>query len=99
LKDPIPFPQKLVSLTAKNNDGLLANHIAKAENILRICKPSIRSAELEKNFRRKWYYKLENIGELHLNADNNLVFKPADQTNFDDGFGLTSLFPLVKEPL
>jgi hypothetical protein len=37
LKDPIPFPQKLVSLTQLNNDGLLANHIAKAEkNILRI---------------------------------------------------------------
>jgi hypothetical protein len=29
-----------------------------------------------------------------------LVFKPADQTNYlTTAFGLTSLFPLVKEPL
>jgi hypothetical protein len=43
------------------------------------------------------YYKLENIGELHLNADNNLVFKPADQTNYlTTAFGLTSLFSIGK---
>jgi hypothetical protein len=51
----------------------------------------------KKNFRRKWYYKLKKICELHLNADNNLVFKPADQTNYlTTAFGLTSLFSIGK---
>jgi hypothetical protein len=46
----------------------------------------------KKNFRRKWYYKLEKYWKP-LNADNNLVFKPADQTNYlTTAFGLTSLF-------
>jgi CCDC81-like prokaryotic HU domain 1 len=33
-------PKKLVSFNSflKNNDGLLANHIAQAENFLRICR-------------------------------------------------------------
>jgi hypothetical protein len=52
----------------------------------------------KKNF-RKWYYKLKKYWSS-INADNNLVFKPADQTNYlTTAFGLTSLFPLVKEPL
>jgi hypothetical protein len=96
LKDPILFPKKAGFFNAqfKNNDGLLANHIAK-KNILRICRKRhpIRSAELEKKLEENGIINLKNIGELHLNADNNLVFKPADQTNYlTTAFGLTSLF-------
>jgi hypothetical protein len=50
LKDPILFPQKLVSFnTVKNNDGLLANHIAAEKTSYEYRKRHpIRSAELEK---------------------------------------------------
>jgi hypothetical protein len=50
----------------------------------------------KKNFRRKWYYKLEKILATPLNADNNLVFKPADQTNYlTTAFGLTSFISSI----
>jgi hypothetical protein len=41
----------------------------------------------------------KNIGDISLNADNNIVFKPFDQTNYlSSSFGLTAFVsPVVKE--
>jgi hypothetical protein len=96
-------PKKLVSFNAqlKNNDGLLANHIAKAEKTSYEYAVSAIQYEVlnwRKALEENGVVSLKNIGELHLNADNNLVFKPSDQTNYlTTAFGLTSFIsPLVK---
>jgi hypothetical protein len=41
----------------------------------------------------------KNIGDISLNADNNIVFKPLDQTNYlTSSFGLSAFVsPAVKE--
>ena len=96
-------PKKLVSFNAylKNNDGLLANHIAQSE------KMSYEVAvSLIENHVATWKSKLhdfgaiaiKNIGELALNAENNLVFTPYDQLNYlTTSFGLTSyVSPAIK---
>jgi cell division septation protein DedD len=96
-------PKKLVSFNAhlKNNDGLLANHIAKAEKTSYEYAVSAIQYEVlnwRKTLAENGVISFKNIGELYLNADNNLVFKPADQTNYlTTAFGLTSFIaPLVK---
>lgn len=98
-------PKKMVSFNAhlKNNDGLLANHIAQSE------KSSYESAVdaiqnevaiwkniLEVNGR----FTLKNIGELSLNSENNIVFQPSDSTNYlTEAFGLSSFVspPVQRE--
>jgi hypothetical protein len=44
-------------------------------------------------------FSIKNIGDISLNADNNIVFKPFDQTNYlSSSFGLTAFVsPVVKE--
>jgi hypothetical protein len=39
----------------------------------------------------------KNIGDISLNADNNIVFKPFDQTNYlSSSFGLSLCFSCCK---
>jgi hypothetical protein len=74
------------------NDGLLANHIAAAENT------SYREALYDikvwvdtsvKLLKRDEKVALEGIGELFLNTSGNIEFTPARQINFNaDSFGL-----------
>jgi len=96
-------PKKLVSFNAyvKNNDGLLANHIAQSEKM----SYEVAVAVIE-NQVATWKSKLhdfgaialKNIGDLELNAENNLVFTPYDSVNYlTASFGLTSyVSPAVK---
>lgn len=96
-------PKKLVSFNAylKNNDGLLANHIAQAEKMSYEVAVSVIENQVA-----AWKSKLhdfgaivlKNIGEIALNAEKNLVFTPYDQLNYlTSSFGLAAyVSPAVK---
>ncbi len=88
-------PKKVVSFNAnvKNNDGLLANHVALQE------KMSYELAVIKiGDVVNKWTYLLQNrnrvvlknIGEISVNNEMNWVFEPANTVNYlTDSFGLT----------
>ena len=96
-------PKKLVSFNSyiKNNDGLLANHIAQAEKIS--YEEAVHKIDLVVN---DWFTKLQNrdfvilknIGLLKFNVENNIVFEVFEHTNYlTDSFGLsTYVSPTVK---
>jgi hypothetical protein len=96
-------PKKLVSFNAylKNNDGLLANHIAQAEKMSYEVAVSVIENQVA-TWKSKLHdfgaIALKNVGELALNSENNLVFTPYDQLNYlTSSFGLTSyVSPAVK---
>ncbi|UPQ80586.1 SPOR domain-containing protein [Flavobacterium azooxidireducens] len=96
-------PKKVISFNfhLKNNDGLLANHIALAEKIEYEKAISLIEEEVT-----SWKYTiqksesilLKNIGKLSLNNESSLVFEPADSLNYSThSFGLTSFVsPQIK---
>lgn len=89
-------PKKVVSFNAnvKNNDGLLANHVALQE------KMSYELAVIKiGDVVNEWTYLLQNhnrvvlknIGEISVNNEMNWVFEPANTVNYlTDSFGLSS---------
>lgn len=96
-------PKKLISFNShlKNNDGLLANHIAQTEKIT--YDNAVASIEsevviwksiLEVNKR----FTLKNVGELSLNAGQSLVFVPSENINYlKASFGLNAFVsPTIK---
>ena len=96
-------PKKVVSFNShlRNNDGLLANHIAEYEKSTYDQAVDLISGEvtiwkqiLEINEK----FSLKNIGELTLNSEKNLVFSPYEQSNYlKEAFGLSSFVsPAVK---
>jgi hypothetical protein len=100
-------PKKVITFNAnvKNNDGLLANHIALEENI------SFEKASENIAFEvSKWIDSLEqrnrlilkNIGEITMNADNSLIFEPYNTVNYlTHSFGLSNFTPslITREEL
>lgn len=96
-------PKKVISFNfhLKNNDGLLANHIAVSEKIE--YEKAIALIEEEVTL---WKYTiqksesilLKNIGKLSLNNESSLVFEPVDSLNYSThSFGLTSFVsPQIK---
>ena len=87
-------PKKVISFNSniKNNDGLLANHLALQEKISyekalnRIQTQVVFWLEKLEN---KEHLVLENIGEIFSNSENNFVFKPNTAINYlTDSFGL-----------
>ena len=99
-------PKKLISFNShlKNNDGLLANHISKAENTnYENAVASIESevviwkSILEVNQK----FTLKNIGELSFNVEKNLVFTPSENINYlTESFGLNSFVsPSIKREI
>jgi hypothetical protein len=96
-------PKKVITFNAnvKNNDGLLANHIALEENIS--FEKASENIALEVS---KWIVSLEqrnrlvlkNIGEISMNRDSSLVFEPYNDVNYlTNSFGLSSFTsPLVN---
>lgn len=99
-------PKKMISFNAnlKNNDGLLANHIAQAEKTSYEYAVSAIQQEVfnwKKTLQEDGLFSIKNIGDICLNADNNLVFTPYDQTNYlTSSFGLSPFVsPLVKREL
>ena len=87
-------PKKVISFNAnvRNNDGLLANHVALQE------KMSYDLAVIKiGDFVNEWSYLLQNrdkvvlknIGEISVNAEMNWVFEPVNNINYlTDSFGL-----------
>ena len=99
-------PKKMISFYAnlKNNDGLLANHIALAEKTSYEYAVSAIQYEVfnfKKALQENGVFSIKNIGDFCLNADNNLVFTPHDQTNYlASSFGLAPFVsPLVKREI
>jgi hypothetical protein len=85
----------------KNNDGLLANHIAQAEKTSYEYAVSAIQFEIfnwKKALQENGLFSVKNVGDFCLNADKNLIFTPYDQTNYlSSSFGLTPFVsPLVK---
>lgn len=93
-------PRKLLSfnLHIKNNDGLLANHLAQKEQVtydvaLRFI--AIVVEEWMRVLKQNRKIEFEKIGKIELSSENNLVFTPSNETNFNlHSFGLT---PVVSQ--
>ncbi len=95
-----PTKQVTFNTHLKNNDGLLANHIASSENI------SFEKA-LEKisEVVKAWNTQLKTeavvigkVGSLSLNKENQLIFEPNSESNYlIETFGMNALSsPAVK---
>lgn len=96
-------PKKLISFNSylKNNDGLLASHIALTEKTT--YETAVTTIETEVSNWKKILHangkiSLKNIGELSLNSERNIVFIPFEQVNYlTDSFGLsTFVCPAIK---
>jgi len=99
-------PKKMISFNAylKNNDGLLANHIAQAEKTSYEYAISAIQYEVfnwKKAIQENGVFSIKNVGNFSLNADKNLIFTPYDQTNYlTNSFGLSAFVsPMVKREL
>jgi hypothetical protein len=99
-------PKKLISFNAylKNNDGLLANHIAQTEKTSYEYAVSAIQYEVfnwKKTLQETGIFAIKNVGDFRLNADSNLIFTPSEQTNYlSSSFGLSPFVsPLVKREL
>jgi hypothetical protein len=99
-------PKKTISFNSllKNNDGLLANHIALAEKTSYGFAVSAIAHEVmnwKKILEEYGVLNLKNIGDIRLNADQNMVFTPNDQHNYlTTSFGLSPFVsPLVKREI
>ncbi|MBP6556974.1 MAG: SPOR domain-containing protein [Flavobacterium sp.] len=96
-------PKKLISFNPflKNNDGLLANHLAQAEKIAYETAVNTIQNEVSQwktKIQEIGHFSIKNVGEFKLNSEKNLVFVPADQINYlKESFGLSSFVsPTVK---
>ncbi|WP_293892480.1 SPOR domain-containing protein [Flavobacterium sp.] len=96
-------PKKIISFNAfiKNNDGLLANHLAQAEKISYEVAVNVIQNEVtdwKNKMQEIGNYSVKNIGNFSLNPEMNIVFVPIDQINYlKESFGLSSFVsPLVK---
>ncbi len=99
-------PKKLISFNSylKNNDGLLANHIAQSEKIsYESAVDAIQDqvSEWKNTIYTEGRFSLKNIGDLSLNSERSLVFTPSEQSNYlTDSFGLSSFVsPTVKREI
>ncbi|MEN9875255.1 MAG: hypothetical protein RLZZ529_252 [Bacteroidota bacterium] len=99
-------PKKLISFNAylKNNDGLLANHIAQTEKTSYEYAVSAIQYEVfnwKKTLQETGVFSIKNVGDFCVNADRNLIFTPYDQTNYlSSSFGLSPFVsPLVKREI
>lgn len=87
-------PKKVISFNShiKNNDGLLANHIALQEKISyenALNKIQTQVVFWLEKLENKESLVLENIGEIFSNSEHNFVFKPNTAINYlTDSFGL-----------
>jgi hypothetical protein len=88
-------PKKVVSFNAnvKNNDGLLANHVALQEKMsyeLAVIKIGDVVNEWTYLLQNRNRVVLKNIGEISVNNEMNWVFEPINTVNYlTDSFGLT----------
>jgi nucleoid DNA-binding protein len=89
-------PSKLISFNKNllSNDGLLANRIAKTENItyeeaLEIVSQVVTQIQLR--LKETKVAVLPNVGQLYIDINNSIRFEPSNSKNFLlDSFGLSS---------
>ena len=96
-------PKKMISFNPfiKNNDGLLANHLAQAEKISYEIAVNIIQNEVshwKTKIQEIGSFSVKNVGDFSLNSEKNIVFVPIDQINYlTASFGLSSFVsPSVK---
>lgn len=96
-------PKKMISFNSniKNNDGLLANHIARAEKTsYEYATSAIQYQVLnwKKELEQNRALMVKNVGSFVLGATDNLIFTPSEQKNYlTSSFGLSSFIaPAVK---
>jgi len=99
-------PKKLISFNAnvKNNDGLLANHIALQEKISyseAVAAITLAVDRWKQSLNNFDVITLKNLGEIGLNAEGSLVFSPDTPVNYlTEAFGLSAIAsPAVKREL
>lgn len=99
-------PTKLIAFNAnlKNNDGLLANHIAQIEKTSYENAVSAIQYEVlnwKKNIQETGVFSIINVGKFYLNEDGNLIFSPYNQSNYlTSSFGLSPFVsPIVKREI
>ncbi|GAA4110034.1 SPOR domain-containing protein [Aquimarina addita] len=89
-------PQKLISFNSQlqNNDGLLANYLATAENISytdAVAKIQRYVLSLNNKMAHGQRMELEGIGSFYTSVENTLQFEPSQETNYlTEAFGLHS---------
>lgn len=96
-------PSKILGFNARlsHNDGLLAHHIAKRENIsydksIGLIAKNISNWQLELGQNK--FLSLTNLGDFKRKEDGVLVFEPATQINFmTESFGLSSVVARLLE--
>ena len=96
-------PKKQISFNTniKNNDGLLANHIARTEKTSYEYAISAIQYEVlnwKKELEKNRTLTIKNVGSFSMNATDNLIFMPSEQKNYlTSSFGLASFIaPVVK---
>lgn len=99
-------PKKMISFNPfiKNNDGLLASHLAEVEKISYEIAVNIIQNEVshwKSKIQEFGNFSIKNIGQFSLNSENNIVFVPTDQINYmKESFGLSSFVsPSVKREI
>lgn len=89
-------PKKVISFNPhiKNNDGLLANHIAQLENISYDEAVAFIEKEVsvwKEKLNKRDFLIFKSIGLLKLNGESNIVFESYNHTNYlTTSFGLAS---------
>jgi len=89
-------PKKVISFNpnVKNNDGLLANHVALQEKMsyeLAVVKISEIVNEWSYLLQNRNRVVVKNVGEISVNNEMNWVFEPSNTVNYlTDSFGLSS---------
>ncbi|WP_459640759.1 SPOR domain-containing protein [Flavobacterium sp. CGRL2] len=83
---------------------MLANHIAQAEKTsygFAVSAIAFEVLNWKKTLDENGVILLKNIGELRLNSEGNIVFRPNDQTNYlATSFGLSPFVsPVVKKEI
>lgn len=97
----IPPKKNIIFNTlVSQNDGLLVNHIALAQNISFADACVLVENEVnrwKKSLQENKILYLKNIGELQLNEFEKIVFEPIGSTNYlTSSFGLT---PVIAKPI
>lgn len=99
-----PSKKILFNVNLRQNDGLLANHIAQAEKVsFKEASEQIHrfAEETIKSLKNRKYLILKNIGKLYMGREENIQFDQDLRSNLlPDSFGLQPFFssPVKRDP-
>jgi len=88
-------PTKQITFNShlKHNDGLLANYIAKAEDISfeKANESILKSVNFRNQQLQSGHVFIDNVGKISLSKENQLLFEPINSVNYlTDAFGLST---------